>query len=513
MVHAMRTYSFFLSDSRAELLTVEYSARFQIPGFQILGLAAPEIQEARERIASAFQNEGFEFPKKKVTVNLAPASVRKSGTGHDLAIALKILSETVNAPWPECALAWGELSLDGTIRSAGRIAHLIELLADEGFRSSTPWILLNPFDFQELQRLLEWRKSAGMPNPEGMKVLRVPRLRDLPSLLASGENHLLMPPLLPLLPPATMKEALLPLSEFQERMVKLASIGRHHCLIMGPKGVGKSASFDWFRTLAEAPPPAQAWERALFQETRNERAQFETPIRQVHSQVKPSHLMGTYASSGFRAGELSLAHGGILFADEFPEWPRDSKECLREPLETEKIILTRVKGTLEMKCDVQIVASGNLCPCGGFPALLRTFGYQSKIKCRCNDGEVRNYLHRLSGPILDRIDLVAVFGEAEKPNFDSKRPWLAIYDEVKRTRDFALSLFKCPPSKLGPSALEALLPKRRTIEALLNDLTSLRSRHKVIRVACSIQALEGCEELREEHLIESRSYRFMDQLW
>lgn len=508
----MRTHSLFISDSTPELLTVEYSARFQIPGFQILGLPAPEIQEARERIASAFQNEGFEFPKKKITVNLAPASVRKSGTGHDLAIAVKILSETVDAAWPECALAWGELSLDGTIRSAGKIAHLIELLCERPFEKLEALILLNSFDFQELQRLLEWRKSAGMPNPEGLRVLRVPRLREIPSLLASGENHILLPPLLPLISPPALKESLLPLSEFQERMVKLASIGRHHSLIMGPKGVGKSASFDWFRTLAEAPNPFQSWERALFQETRNERAIFETPVRQVHSQVKPSHLMGTYATNGFRAGELSLAHGGILFADEFPEWPRDSKECLREPLETEKIILTRVKGTVEMKCDVQIVASGNLCPCGGFPSLLKTYGYQSKLKCRCNDGEVRNYLNRISGPILDRIDLVAVFGDAEKPDFEQKRPWAQIHEEVKKARDLAVNLFKKLPSKLPPATLESLLPKRRTIETLLREIGSLRSRHKVIRVACSIQALEGCEELREEHLIESRSYRFMDQM-
>ncbi|NDF14651.1 ATP-binding protein [bacterium] len=508
----MRTHSFILSDSRPELLTIEYSARFQIPGFQILGLPAPEIQEARERIASAFQNEAFEFPKKKITINLSPASLRKSGTGHDLAIALKIMSETVDAPWPECALAWGELSLDGTIRSAGKIAHLIELLSDRTRPGNGILILLNPFDFQELQRLLDWRKSTGMKNPDGLRILRVPRLREIPSLLASGENHLLLPPLVPLVPPANLKKPLLPLSEFQERMVKLASIGRHHALIMGPKGVGKSASFDWFRTLAEAPPPPQAWERALFQETRNERAVFETPIRQVHSQVKPSHLMGTYVSNGFRAGELSLAHGGILFADEFPEWPRDSKECLREPLETEKIILTRVKGTVEMKCDVQIVASGNLCPCGGFPALLKTYGYQSKIKCRCLETEVRNYLHRISGPILDRIDLVAVFGDPEKPDFAQGRPWELIHDEVKRARDFALELFQCLPSKLIPEKLEALLPKRRTIDALLREIGSLRSRHKVIRVACTIQSLEGCEELREEHLIESRAYRFMDQL-
>ncbi|NDG84978.1 MAG: hypothetical protein EBX52_08080, partial [Proteobacteria bacterium] len=156
--------------------------------------------------------------------------------------------------------------------------------------------------------------------------------------------------------------------------------------------MGKSNSFQWFKQLAAAPPPSLAWERALYIESRSEQPRFDLPVRQVHAQVRPSHLLGSFGPRGFRAGELSLAHGGLLLADEFPEWPRDSKECLREPLETQRLLITRVKGTVEAKCDIQLIASGNLCHCGGFPSRLKAAGIQSKLGCRCSEPEVRSYL-------------------------------------------------------------------------------------------------------------------------
>ncbi|NDG84977.1 MAG: hypothetical protein EBX52_08075 [Proteobacteria bacterium] len=169
----MRVHSFFISETRAEPITVEFHSRFQIPGFQILGLPAPEIQEARERITSSFLSAGFEFPKKKILINLAPAAVRKSGTGHDLAIALKILSETLDFPWVERALAWGELGLDGSVRAAGGIAHLIELLLRDSTGSPVPMLLLAPEDHHEFVRLCQWRTRHGLsaPAPEHIGVL------------------------------------------------------------------------------------------------------------------------------------------------------------------------------------------------------------------------------------------------------------------------------------------------------------------------------------------------------
>ncbi len=535
----MDAHSLYLSDQGPKKITIEYSARFQIPSFQILGLPGPEIQEARERIVAAFQNSELEFPKKKVIINLAPASVRKSGTGHDLAIAIKILSEMASPPqgtstpngiWPESILAWGELSLDGTVRSSGFVGHLIELLLS---REEIPYpttLILGPGDYHEYLRLLYWRKSKGLPVPRPGDVMKITSLKDLIDQMnqklnqrrSAPENRsthselnsdaalapLSLDPLnYPLNPPQ-----LLPLNPFQERIVKLGSIGRHHILVLGPKGVGKSASFDWFKALALDPTTAQAWENALYQESRRERPEFKTPIRHVHSQVRPAHLIGSFGSGGYRAGELSLSHGGILFADEFPEWPRDSKECLREPLQTEHLNLTRVRGMVKAKCDLQLIASGNLCPCGGFPALLRSYGYQSKLNCRCSEPEIRGYLQKISGPILDRIDLVTLFTEPVKTDFALFRPVDEIKREILNAREFALKRFKMIPARIPPEDLEASLAKKSSFEKILESTGSLRSRHKIIRVAKTIQALELATELREEHLIESRSYRFMDSM-
>jgi magnesium chelatase family protein len=509
----MRVHSFFIVDTTADLITIEYSSRFQIPGFQILGLPAPEIQEARERITSSFQSSGFEFPKKKILVNLAPASVKKSGTGHDLAIALKILSETFDFDWPPHALAWGELGLDGAVRSAGKIAHLVELLITRFPMDSDSILLLSPLDHAEFWRLIQWRGQQGLPNPTRCRTYSITNLKDLPKSLQFGPSSLNQEPQSS--PPALSEEShapLLPLPGMQERIVKIGSIGRHHVLILGPKGVGKSNSFEWFKHLTASAPPLLQWERALFQESRGESPRFDSPLRHVHAQVKPPHLLGSLASSGYRAGELSLSHGGILFADEFMEWPRDSKECLREPLQTKRLHLTRVKGTVEAKCDVQLIASGNLCQCGGFPARMRAYGYSSKLKCRCSEPEIRSYLQKLSGPILDRIDLIAVFTEAPTPSSTPSRPFSEIKSEIERARAFSRARFKALPAEIPPQEIEKWVPFGSPISKILAELGSLRSRHKVIRVALSIQALEGASELREEHVLESRTYRFMDSM-
>lgn len=516
----MQVHSYFVSEIRAEPITIEFSARFQIPGFQILGLPAPEIQEARERIMSAFQASSLEFPQKRVLVNLAPASVRKSGTGHDLAIALKILSENLSRDWPERIFARGELGLDGAIRPGGKMAHLIDLLLSlaEAPTDPGPVVVLGPEDHHEFLRLLSWRRKQGLRTPRLQGLARVVHLADLPDQLEQIFHPLSLNPEPDLGDGATDSRAahegpplsLLPLTAAQERIVKIASIGRHHCLILGPKGVGKSVSLDWFKALAAPLDPLSAWERALFSETRSEPPCFEAPIRQVHSQVRPAHLLGSFRD-GFRAGELSLAHGGMLFADEFPEWPRDAKECLREPLQREQVRITRVRGTFEAKCDLQLIASGNLCPCGGIPALFRSLTSNRKASCRCPDSEVRKYLARLSGPILDRIDMIALFSSSEPPSAPRSTPTAStLQDEVSEAREWWRRRHSKPPSKLSPRELEKLIDPSPPLRLLLSEIQSLRSRHKLMRVACSISALEKSEEVKEAHLLEAKTYRFLD---
>jgi magnesium chelatase family protein len=508
----MHIHSFIIDEARPKLLTIEFNSRFQIPSFQILGLPAPEIQEARERIMAAFQSSGFEFPKKKIIVNLSPSSFRKWGTGHDLSIAMKILSESLEWKGQEKILAWGELGLGGSIRSIGQVAHLLELLIlEQKHHPESFTLVLGRHDFIDFENLRNWRVRQGMQVPTLKRVIRACELKQVPELLNSSTDHSNDSSNFSL-SSTLINPHLLPMNSFQERIITISSIGKHHTLVLGPKGVGKSESLNWFRALVSRSTPTQMWERVLYQESRGERPDFSPPLRQVHSQVKPAHLLGSFTSKGFRAGELSLAHGGILFADEFVEWPRDSKECLREPLQNRKLQITRVNGSLEVQCDLQLIATGNLCPCGGFPALFRAYGYSSQVRCRCRENEIDHYLKKLSGPILDRIDLVAIFTEQSSKEVPERSSSQMIREKVASAQLFTFDRFSEVPSRLSPGFLEASLPKSKSMEALLKDITSLRSRHKTLRFAHSIQALENSSELKEEHVFEAKTYRFMDQL-
>ena len=408
----MRVYSFFCDEQSPKTIEVEYHARFQIPTFQILGLPAPEIQEARERIMAAFQAAEWEFPKKKVIVNLAPSSIRKSGTGHDLAIAIKILSENEELDWCKRVLAWGELGLDGSIKAVGRMAALLELLLQTSSCDRIELLILSPPDAVALKHLLFWRKSVGLRIPEKLELFVAEQLKDL--------SPKLKPVLLQC--ESTRVEAvdthqlstLLPLAAPTERLLKISLIGKHHVLLLGPKGIGKSESLHWFKALSPPSKPRQVWERLLHSESRNLPLSFNPPIRQVHAQVKPAHLLGSYGLRGYQAGELALAHGGQFVADEFMEWPRDAKECLREPLQNKKMTLTRVRGSIEAPCDFQLIATGNLCPCGGLPSTFRLYDSSKRYRCRCRMMEIEKYLQRLSGPILDRIDLTFIMTDTER---------------------------------------------------------------------------------------------------
>ncbi len=501
-------HSCFRDGSRPAWIEVEVHACFQIPGLQILGLPAPEIREAKERILAAFPASGFEFPRKKVTINLAPSSIPKWGTAHDLPIALRILTLVEPLPAGPPLLARGELGLDGSVKSTGSPALLIELLLLDptlsGFR-----VILAEDDHRELMQLLDWRKENGLPLPQNTVFFRISHLSQIREALIGGgtpgvgakaarsRSDLFLPD--PALAPGPRLE----------RILTLASIGRHHTLLLGPKGIGKSESLAWFKTLAGAPDPRDSWTRIVHQESRNEPPDPGLPARRVHSQVKPQHLLGSFGPKGYRAGELALAHGGLLFADEFMEWSRDAKESLREPLEARSFRLTRVQGSVDVPCDLQLVATGNLCPCGGLPVELSRLIPGGRGNCRCPHGVARAYLSRLSGPILDRIDLPVLLRlETNIPGrLDAGN---RIREAVIRGRTFALQHFGTLPSGLKPQDLEQELHHPAIHPLFESSSPSLRFRHKTLRVAKSIQALEQTPRLEPHQVLEALALRELD---
>lgn len=500
-------HSCFRDGSRPAWIEVEVHARIQIPGFQILGLPAPEIREAKERILAAFPASGFEFPRKKVTINLAPSSVPKWGTSHDLSIALRILTLVEPLPTGPPILASGELGLDGGIKSTGSPALLLELLlrhsSPSGFR-----LILAEDDHREFMNLIRWRFSKNLSLPQDVNVFTLSHFSDIRKALSHGSTPRQLIESTPIFSSSLESQSppLLSPGPRLERIITLASVGRHHTLLLGPKGVGKSESLAWFKELAGDPVPGDSWTRILHQESRNEVPDPGVPIRRVHSQVRPQHLLGSFGSKGYRAGELALAHGGLLFADEFMEWSRDSKEILREPIETRSFKLIRVQGTIAVPCDLQLIATGNLCPCGGIPLELSRLIPGARVNCRCAHGVARNYLSRLSGPILDRIDLPVLLREETCGKSAGER----MREAVLRGRTFALDSFGTLPSLLRPSDLEAEYERRDLRSLFESSPTSLRFRHKTLRVAKSIQALEKTPRLERHQVMEALSLRDLE---
>ena len=210
---------------------------------------------------------------------------------------------------------------------------------------------------------------------------------------------------------------LLPLSPSLKRAVSVAALGQHHLLLIGAKGVGKSHAMEWLIQLQPECSDALKIHRALLSELVQSDSSLSShvPIRRVSPNVRPSALIGSATSSWIRPGEFSLAHGGLLIADEFPEWPRDSREALREPLERGQITLTRAKGTVEFPARFSLAANGNFCPCGGWPpdhpVPIEFQNSGRKLpRCTCSHRSRNDYRARLSGPILDRMDMVLIVG-------------------------------------------------------------------------------------------------------
>ncbi|MBS1960245.1 MAG: ATP-binding protein [Bdellovibrionales bacterium] len=507
----MQVFSWIYDGVTPKLIRVEYHARFQIPSFSVLGLPGPEIQEARERIVAAFHASEIEFPKKKIIINLAPASIKKWGTGHDLAIATAILQASIEIRWPKTLLAWGELGLDGKIKPRGQMAALIELLLETPIGT----LCLSPEDAEELTELLSWRQQQGLELPHLDHVVVLSHLRELISRVKSPPMFRVEEiPALPLERAATPH--LLPLPRALARTLEIAIAGRHHLLLLGPKGIGKSQSLDWLKVLTPSAHPRFGWMRALRDPAQSPRTLQATPFRQVHSQIRPAHLLGSWRSHRLESGELALAHGGVLIADEFLEWPRDTRECLREPLQNRKFFLSRVQGKVSIDCDFQFVATGNLCPCGGLPP--RFYGFTplpaerlKKWRCRCRPNDVDHYLSKLSGPIGDRIDLVTVLYDLPDPR-EPARPADELAARIGNAQAFAQDRWAQLPNDLSPIMIESQLPRTAAVKRLLERTPSLRSRHKIARIGFTLQALEQSSELKEEHLFEASVYRFMEHM-
>jgi magnesium chelatase family protein len=460
---------------------VEVEARVhgQMPGFEIVGLPDKACQEARTRVRSGIASAELQWPRGHVTVNLAPAGLRKEGSGYDLPIALAVLAASRQVPREElerCASV-GELALDGRLRRVGGVLGVAEGARRLG-----------------LARLLCPLESAAEAALAGVEPVPVRHLADAVAYLRGELEPDPVPPPQYAEPPPVPDLADVRGQERARRALELAAAGGHNLLLGGPPGTGKTMLA---RRLPGVLPPLVAEEALEVTRIHSvagllplEHPLIETPpFRAPHHSASTAAIVG--GGPGLRPGEASLAHHGVLLLDELAEFARPSLEALRQPLEDGFVSIARAAGRVVFPARFQLVGTMNLCPCGarGDPA----------VECSCSAQRLAGYRAKLSRALLDRFDIVVAVPRARAVELAAgpSEPSACVAERVAAAREL-LAVAPLPRT----AEADALLS--RAVERLP---LSGRGRARVARVARTIAALAGSEQVHAEHLAEALAYR------